>query len=108
MTRQILGSLALACLSAGCSLMSPYSEEFTCHKGVGFGSCSSVSENYKQIYNTSEIDLDQPLTITELSSLKNDKKEPCALLRCSEMDLIQALWLRQRKLEQQLQGIKHD
>lgn len=45
--KNLLTSLGLLVTFSGCSLMLPYHEDFSCNKGVGEGTCSSVTENYE-------------------------------------------------------------
>jgi hypothetical protein len=99
----VLLSLLGAFLFSGCSnILMPYKSEFKCQKGAGFGVCNSVSENYKVISSGELHDKDSTETIVK----KEQKTEANVSINgeCFKcIDLSQAIWVKQRKLEKKLE-----
>lgn len=97
-------------LVSGCSsIFMPYKDEFRCNKGIGEGSCASMSENYKTIQeskgskSSTNASNDTDKDKKELTSADRERLERVgsACKKCE--DTSEAIWLKQRALEKELE-----
>lgn len=80
----------------GCSnILMPYNEDFSCTKGVGAGTCSSMTENYKAI---EENRLNQSPQ-SNAKNVKQGQSDDSTCKKCADME--ETIWVRQRALEKE-------
>lgn len=113
MIKSLVSLTLLATLFCGCSsIFMPYNDEFRCNKGVGEGTCSSMSENYNAIQENKikKVDSSDDSTKTKERSSDDVEKQNATNKSCQKCeDTTNAIWLKQRALEKKMEasrGIK--
>lgn len=107
MIKQITTLALLSTLFCGCSsIFMPYKDEFRCNKGIGEGTCSSMSENYKAIQENKvkKIETSDETTTLKEKSADDIEKLNAASNTCKKCeDSTNAIWLKQRALEKKME-----
>jgi len=92
-SKLILSAITLSIILSGCvSVFMPYKDEFKCNKGIGEGTCASMSENYKSIHENKK-------EKEKIMVLDNNQS-------CKKCEIDDAIWLKQRALEKRLDEIQ--
>lgn len=108
MIKQITTLALLSALFCGCSsIFMPYKDEFRCNKGIGEGTCSSMSENYKAIQENKikKTDSNDESTTLKEKSADDVEKLNAASNTCKKCeDTTNAVWLKQRALEKKMEA----
>lgn len=101
MTKNLLLLTCVVFIFSGCgSIFMPYKDEFTCNKGIGMGTCSSMSENYKTITETKPKKPDTKEQSEEMTSKEKQTTQDSSCKKCE--DTSHAVWLKQRALEKKI------
>lgn len=108
MIKTLISLALLTSLFCGCSsIFMPYKDEFRCNKGIGEGTCSSMTENYKAIQENKvkKIDTTDDTTTIKEQSANDIEKLNAASNSCKKCeDTTNAIWLKQRALEKKIEA----